>query len=125
MYEVHSDNQREILLPTQSDSAPSFSASIVGGRAFAPRQAILVLAAAGIATVPPSGRETPLRAAGAVGRQSEPAERLYAWNAVAPALGRLLPAGAGLSADDSDKVLLVAGDDVGPPAAAEILHHDS
>jgi hypothetical protein len=114
------------------DLTLSSSDSIVGGRAFA--QAILALAASGIVNIPPSERETlrqaavPLRSAGsagAAGRRSEPAERLYAWNAVAPALGRLLPAGAGLSADDSDKVLLVAGDDVGPPAAAEILHHDS
>ena len=94
--------------------APAADA-IIGGRAVA--QALLAIAAAGgtaSALLPPAEREAlrqaavPLRG-GSGGWRSEPAERLYVWNMVAPALGRLLPGGAGLSADD--KALLVAGDE--------------
>ncbi len=100
------------------DLSPHSADAIIGGRAVA--QALLAVAAAGgaaAALIPPAEREAlrqaavPLRGGG--GRRSEPAERLYVWNAVAPALGRLLPGGAGLPADD--KALLVAGDEVPPP----------
>ena len=103
--------------------APAASDSIVGGRAVA--QALLALAGSGITAISSSEREAlrqaavPLRAGGGGGgRRSEPAERLYAWNTIAPVLGRLLRSDAGLSADD--KALLVAGDEVTPGAQPEV-----